>query len=67
MFKTTTYLFPAVGGASPLRTVTLALAGAMHRMRSRRQLRELDARLLADIGLSREAALQEARKPFWEA
>jgi len=33
--------------------------------RSRRQLSELDPRLLRDIGLTREAALKEAEKPFW--
>jgi hypothetical protein len=28
-------------------------------------LSELDDRLLADVGISREDALREARKPFW--
>jgi uncharacterized protein YjiS (DUF1127 family) len=30
-----------------------------------RELAELDAGRLADIGLSREDALREASKPFW--
>jgi uncharacterized protein YjiS (DUF1127 family) len=35
------------------------------RSRQRRELRELDDRMLDDIGISRERAMQEARKPFW--
>lgn len=35
------------------------------RHRQRLQLRQLDDHLLADIGLSREQAVAEARKPFW--
>lgn len=33
--------------------------------RSRRQLARLDARLLADIGLTRAAAEAEATRPAW--
>lgn len=33
----------------------------------RRQLKELTQRQLNDIGVSREAAVQEAAKPFWRA
>ncbi len=36
------------------------------RERQRRQLRELDDRLLRDIGISRVDAGREARKPFWQ-
>lgn len=35
------------------------------RRRQRRQLLELDDRLLADIGLPREQAVEEACKSFW--
>ena len=35
--------------------------------RSRRALRNLDAHMLADIGLSREQALSEASRPVWDA
>jgi uncharacterized protein YjiS (DUF1127 family) len=35
------------------------------RWHQRRQLLELDDRLLADIGLSREQAAEEAGKSFW--
>lgn len=34
--------------------------------RQRRALSELDDRLLRDIGLTREEALQECANPFWK-
>ena len=37
------------------------------RVRTRRALAELDARLLADVGLTRAEAAREAGKPFWVA
>jgi uncharacterized protein YjiS (DUF1127 family) len=37
-----------------------------HRRRQRRALLELDDARLADIGLSRQQAEQEGRKPFWK-
>ena len=36
------------------------------RSRSREQLRELDERLLQDIGVRYEDARREAGKPFWK-
>jgi uncharacterized protein YjiS (DUF1127 family) len=38
----------------------------MERSRQRRALAELDDRLLRDIGLTREEALQERANPFWK-
>ncbi|MGH9805747.1 MAG: DUF1127 domain-containing protein [Terriglobia bacterium] len=39
----------------------------MHeRWRQRQRLLELDDHLLADIGVSRREALEEAHKPFWK-
>lgn len=35
------------------------------RARTRRALTRLDAHLLRDIGLTAEAAAQEAARPFW--
>lgn len=35
------------------------------RARDRRMLAQLDAHMLRDIGITREDALREARKPFW--
>jgi uncharacterized protein YjiS (DUF1127 family) len=37
------------------------------RARSRRELANLDASILADIGMSRCTAAGEASKPFWMA
>ena len=34
--------------------------------RQRRQLRNLDSRLLDDIGIDRKQALKEARRPIWD-
>jgi uncharacterized protein YjiS (DUF1127 family) len=49
--------------------VLSSLAGTiviwLNRRQGRRDLSELDDRLLADVGISREDALWEARKPFW--
>ena len=42
-----------------------AVFGWMERARSRRQLAELDDRMLADIGVDRAAAHAEADRPFW--
>lgn len=44
-----------------------ALAGLLLRRRGRRELLELDERLLRDVGISREQAQREASKPFWRA
>ncbi|MCA8908655.1 MAG: DUF1127 domain-containing protein [Rhodospirillaceae bacterium] len=38
----------------------------IERDRQRRQLADLDAHLLADIGLSAADARRESRRPFWE-
>ena len=35
------------------------------RQRTRRALAQLDDRMLADVGITREQALREAEKPFW--
>ncbi|QYX56123.1 DUF1127 domain-containing protein [Roseovarius sp. SCSIO 43702] len=35
-------------------------------LRERRALARLSDRALRDIGISRDAALREARRPFWD-
>jgi uncharacterized protein YjiS (DUF1127 family) len=46
----------------------LALLATWYQRHTQRyELGQLDDRLLADIGLSREQAVAEARKPFWVA
>lgn len=42
------------------------LFGWLERARSRRQLAELDDRMLADIGVDRATARSEADRPFWQ-
>jgi uncharacterized protein YjiS (DUF1127 family) len=39
---------------------------AFEKVRQRHILLELDDRLLSDIGLTRDQAEREARKPFWK-
>ncbi|HTD16527.1 MAG TPA: DUF1127 domain-containing protein [Chthoniobacterales bacterium] len=36
------------------------------RYRQRRQLMEMDDRQLNDVGITREQAIKEARKPVWQ-
>jgi uncharacterized protein YjiS (DUF1127 family) len=43
-----------------------ALSRMLDRRRQRQALLELEDHLLDDIGLTREQAEQEARKPFWQ-
>ena len=38
-----------------------------NRADQRRNLREMEDRLLADMGITRADAIQESRKPFWVA
>ena len=58
---------PAAGGFGPiLAHVSGLLEDWRIRAGQRRKLRGLDDRLLKDIGVTREQALQEADKPFWE-
>jgi uncharacterized protein YjiS (DUF1127 family) len=44
----------------------LRLLRLHYRLQQRRLLLELDDRMLADIGISRLQAIEEARKPFWK-
>jgi uncharacterized protein YjiS (DUF1127 family) len=43
-----------------------AVSGMFRRRRQRQALLELEDHLLADIGVTRAQAEQEARKPFWK-
>jgi uncharacterized protein YjiS (DUF1127 family) len=56
------------GPAAPLlASLMVTCAVWRHRRRTRRQLAQLDDAGLRDIGLARDRALREARKPFWRA
>ncbi|MBB4285487.1 DUF1127 domain-containing protein [Roseospira goensis] len=48
-----------------VQTVTHQVTVWRRRACTRRQLRNMDERLLRDIGLSRELARDEGDKPFW--
>ncbi|NIZ15268.1 DUF1127 domain-containing protein [Phaeobacter sp. HF9A] len=56
---------------SPLRTsrpsFVSRLRSALALRRQRRALRQLDETRLNDIGISRTKALEEARRPLWDA
>ena len=59
---------PAVGRRQRPAAATRALTRVfawMERARSRRQLAELDDRMLADIGIDRATAHVESERPFW--
>lgn len=58
------------GGVSPRARLPWArmlawIGAAMERRAGRAQLAVLDARMLRDIGVTREEAFAESRKPFW--
>jgi uncharacterized protein YjiS (DUF1127 family) len=48
-----------------LRNVAALVRAWLRRHRTRAALRELDAHLLKDIGMTRSEAQAEAEKPFW--
>ncbi|ANC00870.1 MULTISPECIES: DUF1127 domain-containing protein [Pseudomonas] len=50
--------------SAPLRALSTLLLW-QRRIASRRQLARLDARLLADAGISESQRYQELSKPFW--
>ncbi|MBB1518401.1 DUF1127 domain-containing protein [Aquipseudomonas guryensis] len=53
-------------GRLPLREVASRWQLFCRRLHTRRQLLQLDARQLADIGLTSEQARKEATRPFWQ-
>jgi uncharacterized protein YjiS (DUF1127 family) len=46
--------------------LVLALTSAAARRRNRKALAQLGPHLLRDIGLTRDEAMQECAKPFWQ-
>ncbi len=58
---------PVPGDLSGLFSRLAALAGSwLERHRSRRDLVQLDERLLRDIGLTPAEAIEESAVPFWK-
>lgn len=54
-------------GTATITRLRNALRRILLRRAQRRELLELDDRLLRDVGLSREDAIRAGRKPFWRA
>ena len=54
-------------GNAILRQVLRVLGTWVQRAQTRRYLRDLDDRLLRDVGLTRDTARIEAAKPFWRS
>ena len=52
-------------GRAVLSSLTDTIVIWLNRRQGRRDLKELDDRLLADVGISRQDAVCEAAKPFW--
>ena len=57
--------WPALPWREFVRTIWFRALHFAEQRNQRLALRDLDDRLLADIGVSRADALAEARKPFW--
>ncbi len=57
---------PEAGRNSGIRQLVATISLWNSRSRQRADLKGLDSRLLRDIGVSREQALHEAGKSFWE-
>jgi len=47
------------------RIVLAGIGNSCERSHQRQQLLDLDDRLLADIGITRDQAVEDARKSFW--
>ena len=57
--------FPAGQAISWLGRIPASVDRALQRRRQRNALLELDDRRLNDIGLTRDRAREESRKPLW--
>jgi len=62
----TTLPFLAVGGAKSASGLFGTLREALRAAHSRRQLAQLDERMLRDIGIGRSEALAEAERAPWD-
>jgi uncharacterized protein YjiS (DUF1127 family) len=56
---------PFAGSGGVLARVAVQLIRLYDRQEQRRALLELDDRMLADVGITREQAQAEGRRPFW--
>ncbi len=62
-----TYISLPRTGRAPRKNLWSRIAMAYALMRQRRRLAQLDEAALTDIGVSREEAQAEARRPVWDA
>lgn len=69
--KTFAISLPFVGSLGSRKASRPGPLARLHRMmalrRSRQHLAELPDYLIADIGLTRQAVVEEAQRPFWDA
>ncbi len=65
MWQTAAALVPTSAGETMWRRAIGWFSATLERRRQRRALAELDDHLLKDIGLSRDEARRESRKPLW--
>jgi uncharacterized protein YjiS (DUF1127 family) len=56
---------PATASSAGLDGLPALICAWSERRRQRLQLREIDDRLLLDLGITRQEAADESRKPFW--
>ena len=61
------FAFQDVSASSAFANTLATVALWRERARQRRDLAEMSAEMLSDIGVSRSAARAEAGKPFWVA
>lgn len=60
------YLSNTRHGCRPVSTRRFSVLDALALYRQRRALARLDADALDDLGITREAAEAESRRPFWD-
>ena len=61
-----TYLTNAQHNCHPVRTRRYTLTEIIEVHRQRRALARLNAHALEDVGITRDEAMAEARRPFWD-
>lgn len=66
MATQTTLPFLAFGGAKPTGGLFHTLRAALRAAASRRELAQMDERMLRDIGIGRSEALAEAERAPWD-
>ena len=63
--STSEHALPLVQSRSLWRSLTALVATWQARAKQRRELQEMEPRVLRDLGLSQAEAASESAKPFW--